>query len=343
MKVVAVSPDASARVNLCSVHQANRRQFVVRSVALALLAGTRAEAQPRRYRVGSLVMTSATATAGRGRVVVDRLEELGYREGKNLVIERRYAEARPERLPALAAELVALKPDVILASTPPAALAVARATSTIPIVFTNVPDPVGIGLVKSLSRPGTNVTGISTLSVDLHGKRLQLIKEVFPSAARLAVLHSQDQVSTLATLKEVSKSLGLALTLVDAKAEQDFVAAFKAMENARPQVLYVVDTSLNFLHRARIVEFANNMRLPAVYGVGEYVDAGGLMSYALSLTEHLRAAANYVDKILKGANPAQLPVEQATRFELVLNLKTAKAQGVTFPPAIVLRADRVIE
>lgn len=325
------------------VSRARRRQFLIRSIGLALLAGARVEAQSRTYRIGSLVMTSAAAVTGRGKVIVDRLEELGYREGKNLVVERRYAEARPERLPALAAELVALKPDVILASSPPAALAVAKATSTIPIVFTNVPDPVGIGLVKSLSRPGTNVTGISTLSVDLHGKRLQLIKEVFPSAAQLAVLHSQDQVSTLAILKEVSKSVGLALRLVDAKAGEDFVAAFKAMESARPDVLYVLDTSLNFLHRARIVELANSARLPAVYGLGEYVEAGGLMSYAFSLTEHLRSAANCVDKILKGANPAQIPIEQATRFELVLNLKTAKAQGVKFPPAILLRADRVIE
>lgn len=323
-----------------------RRQFLVRSVALALLAGARAEAQPRVYRLATLAMTSAAATTGRGKIFIDRLEELGYREGKNLVVERRYAEARLERLPALAAELVALKPDVILVGAGPAALAAAKATSTIPIVFVSVSDPVGIGIVKSLRRPGTNVTGISTLSADLHGKRLQLLKEAFPAAVRLAVLYNPleaSQAPILAILKDASKTVGLVLRLIEAKAEQDLAVVFKTLDRERPDVLYVLESSLSYLHRARIAELANGARLPAVYGLGEFVDSGGLMSYSFSLSEHLRAAASYIDKILKGANPADMPVERATRFELVLNLKAASAQGVKFPQSILLRADRVIE
>lgn len=290
-------------------------------------------------------MTSAAATAQRGKIFTERLEELGYREGTNLVIERRYAEARLERLPELAAEIVALKPDVIFVGAGPAAVAVAKATSTIPIVFVTVSDPVGIGIVKSLRRPGTNVTGISTLSADLHGKRLQLLKEVVPTASKVAVLHSPGETSqaTLAILNEASKTLGVVLRPIEAKSEQDLATVFKTLAGERPDVLYVLEGSLSYLHRARIAELANSARLPTVYGLVEFVEAGGLMSYSFSLTEHLRAAATCIDKILKGANPADLPVERATRFELVLNMKTAKAQGVKFPPPILLRADRVIE
>lgn len=323
-----------------------RRQFLLRSMALAMLAGARAQAQPRVYRIGTLVMTSAAATAQRGRVFSDRLAELGYREGKNLVYERRYAEARLERLPELAAELVAQKPDVIFVGAGPAALAVAKATSTIPIVFVTVADPVGMGLVKSLSRPGTNVTGISTLSADLHGKRLQLLKEAFPAAAKVVVLHGPPegvQSPALATLREASGTLGVVLRPIEAKTEQDIATAFKSLAGEQSVVLYVLEGSLTYLHRARIVEQASSARIPAVYGQAEFAEAGGLMSYSYSLTEHLRAAANCIDRILKGAKPADLPVEQPTRFELVLNLKTAKAQDVKFPPAILLRADRVIE
>ena len=328
------------------MHRGQRRQFLVRSIALALLAGTRAEAQPQAFRVAYLVGSSDATTRHLQKVLFGRLEELGYREGRNLVVERRFAEGRAERLPALAAELVALKPDIIFAGASQAALAASKATSTIPIVFVGVPDPVGIGIVKSLGRPATNATGLSAQSVEIHGKRLQLLKEVLPSATRVVVLHNPlntPSLPILATLKDASKVLGFTIRVIETKSVQDFAPAFKLLETERPDVLYVIESPLIFVHRALIVEFANGARLPAMYGFSEFAEAGGLMSYSFILIEHYRVAATYIDKILKGARPTELPVEQPTRFELVLNLKTAKALGVKFPQSILLRADRVIE
>lgn len=325
---------------------AQRRQFLVRSLVLALLAGARVEAQPRTYRMAYLVASSNATTAHLQKVLFGRLEELSYREGRNLAVERRFAEGRLERLPALAAELVALKPDVIFAGASQTALAASQATSTIPIVFVGVPDPVGMGIVKSLGRPATNATGLSAQSIEIHSKRLQLLKEVFPPATRVAVLQNPlnaPSVPILATLKEASKTLGLALRVIETRSEQDFAPAFKLLEAERPDVLYVIESPLTFVHRTRVVEFANGVHLPAMYGFPEFAEAGGLMSYSFSLIEHYRGAATFIDKILKGAKPAELPVEQPTRFELVLNLKTAKALGVKFPLTILFRADRVIE
>jgi putative ABC transport system substrate-binding protein len=323
-----------------------RRQFLVRSVSLALLAGARVEAQPRTYRMAYLVGSSDATTAHLQKVLFGGLEELGYREGRNLTVERRFAEGRVERLPALAAELVALKPDVIFAGASQAALAASKATSTIPIVFVGVPDPVGTGIVRSLGRPASNATGLSAQSIEIHSKRLQLLKEVFPSSSRVAVLHNPlntPSLPILATLKDASKALKFTIRVIETKSVQDFAPAFKLLATERPDVLYVIESPLTFVHRARIVDFANGMRLPAMYGFPEFAEAGGLMSYSFSLIEHYRAAAIYIDKILKGAKPSDLPVAQPTRFELVLNLKTAKALGVKFPPSILLRADRVIE
>ena len=328
------------------MHRVQRRQFLVRSIALALLASSRAEAQPRTYRIGHLSANANAATAHLQKALVDSLEELGYREGRNLVVERRFADGRLERLPALAAELVALKPDVILAGGSQATLATSKATSTIPCVFVGVSDPVGSGIVKSLSRPGTNATGLSGQTSELQSKRLQILKEVFPSASRVAVLHNPlnaAEVPMLTTIKEACKALGLELRVVGANSEQELGLAFKTLEMERPDVLYVIESPLTLANRARIVEFANRVRLPSMYGFHEFADAGGLMSYSYSLLEHFRAAAGYIDKILKGAKPADLPVQQPTRFELVLNQKTAKTMGVKFPAAILLRADRVIE
>lgn len=325
---------------------AQRRQFLVHSIALALLAGTRVEAQPRTYRIAYLSGGSDAATAHLQKALFGRLEELGYREGRNLVVERRFADARAERLPALAAELVALKPDIFFAAASQATLVASKATSTIPIVFVAVTDPVGMGIVKSLGRPGTNATGLSAQNVEIQGKRLQLLKEVFPSATRVAVLYNPLNAfegAKVAVLQEASKTLGLVLRMIEAKAEQELASAFKIVENERSDVFYIIENPFTFSHRARIVEFAINQRLPTVYGLSEFADAGGLLSYSFSLIDHYRAAATFINKILKGAKPSDLPVEQPTRFELVLNLKTAKAQGVKFPPTILLRADRVIE
>jgi putative ABC transport system substrate-binding protein len=328
------------------VHQANRRQFLVRSIALALLAGTRVAAQPRTYRIAYLSGGLDAATAHLQKALFGRLEELGYREGRNLVVERRFADGRLERLPALAAELVALKPDLIFGAAAQATLVASKATSTIPIVFVGVSDPVGMGIVRSLGRPGTNATGLSAQNVEISAKRLQLLKEAFPSASRVAVLSNPLNAADLlrlTTLMEASKTLGLELRVIGANSDQELGSAFKALELERPDVLYVIESPLTFGHRARIVEFANGLRLPAVYGLGEFAEAGGLMSYSFIFIEHFRAAATFIDKILKGAKPADLPVEQPTRFELVINLKTAKALGVKFPQSILLRADRVIE
>lgn len=328
------------------MHRGQRRQFLARSIALALLASARVDAQPRIYRIGYLNAGATAATAHLQKAYFGKLEELGYREGRNLVVERRFADGRIERLPALAAELVALKPDLIFCTTAQAALVGSKATSTIPIVFVGVSDPVGMGIIRSLSRPGTNATGLSAQNVEIQGKRLQLLKEAFPSASRVAVLSNPlnaPSASMVAMLMKAGKKLGLGLRVVEANSEQELGSVFKALEIERPDVLYVVESPLTMGQRARIVEFANATRLPAVYGLQEFADAGGLMSYSFIYIEHFRAAATYVDKILKGANPADLPVEQPTRFELVLNLKTAKALGVKFPQSILLRADRVIE
>jgi len=323
-----------------------RRQFLVSSIALALLAGARAEAQPRTHRMAMLFATSAIATSHLQKALFARLAEFGYREGQNLLVERRYAEGRYERLPALAAELVALKPDVFFAGASQPVLAAAKATSTIPIVFVVVTDPVGLGVVKSLGRPGSNATGLSTQSIEIQSKRLQLLKEVFPSASRIAVIHNPLNVvegPILSMIKETSAVLKLTTRVLEATSEAELLSAFALLESERPDVLYIVESPLTYIHRTRVVEFANNRRLPAVYSYPEFTEAGGLMSFSFSPSEHYRAAATYIDKILKGAKPSELPVQQPMRFELVLNLKTAKAQGVKFPPVILLRADRVIE
>lgn len=323
-----------------------RRQFLVRSIALVLLAGSRAEAQPRTYRIAYLSGGFSGPPGPLPKALFDSLAELGYHEGQNLVVERRYADGRLERLPALAAELVALKPELIFAIGGQPSLVVSKTTSTIPIVFVGVGDPVGRGIVRSLARPGTNATGLSAQSIEIHGKRLQILKEAFPSASRVAVLYNplnEDDLSRLTALKEASKTLGLQLHVVGASSGQELGPALKTLAMERLDVLYVIENPFNFSQRARIVEFANEARLPAVYGLHDFVEGGGLMSYSFIFIEQFRAAATFIDKILKGAKPSELPVEQPTRFELVLNLKAAKAQGVKFPPAILLRADRVIE
>lgn len=274
------------------------------------------------------------------------LRQLGYREGDNLIVERRFAEGRLERLPALAAELAALKPDVIFAGASQATLAASKATSTIPIVFAAVSDPVGMGVVKSFARPGTNATGLSAQNIEIQSKRLQLLREVFPAASRVTVLYNPLNLveqRMLATIKETSVALKLALKALEIRSGDDLTAAFQALDRERPDVLYVTESPLSFMHRARIVELANSRRLPAVYGTEEFADAGGLIAYAFNVAEQYRGAAAFIDKILKGAKPAELPVQQPTRFDMVLNMKTAKAQGVSFPPAVLARADRVIE
>lgn len=305
-----------------------------------------AGAEQRPYRVAYLMGSSPSNNAPYQSALFGRLAELGYREGENLVVERRFAEGHFDRLSALAAELVALKPDVLFASGSQAALAASKATRTIPIVFAAVADPVGMGVIKALRQPGTNATGLSNQADEFGVKLLQLLKEAFPSATRVAVLHDPSNLPNarmLPGLKQVGATLALNLRVIEARSSDELVAAFRVLKFERPDVLYVLSAAFFFSQLRRIVEMANGQRQAAVYGLTEFADAGGLLAYSFSVIEQYRAAATFIDKVLKGANPAELPVEQPTRFELVVNLRTAKAQGVTFPSALLLRADRVIE
>jgi putative ABC transport system substrate-binding protein len=274
------------------------------------------------------------------------LEVLGYRVGHNLRVDRRSAEGQLDRLPALAAELVTLKPDILFTAGTQAAIAASKATRKIPIVFVAVADPEGLGIVKSLRQPGTNATGFSNLSDEFQIKLLELVKEAFPTASEVTVLHNPanaSEVRMLPAFRRAGLDLGLKLRLIEARAAGDLLPAFRQLKTKPSDVLYVLGNPLTFSERHHIVTLANGQRQMTVYGLPEFADAGGLMAHSFSLMEQHSAAAIFVDKILRGASPATLPVEQPTRFELVLNLRTAKAQGVTFPPAMLLRANRLIE
>ena len=276
------------------------------------------------------------------------LRDLGYIEGGNVVIESRDAEGKLERLPALAAELVALKVDVIVAPSTPAALAAKQATRTLPIVFAAVADPVARGLVTSLARPGGNVTGSSNLAPELVGKRLEQLKQAVPGVNRVAVLWQpgiagRTEKDMVNAAEVAAQALGVRLQFVEARGPADFDRAFSEMTGARAGALTLLGSGMFFIERRRLVDLAATNRLPAVYGLREYVDAGGLMSYGPNSADLYRRAATYVDRLLKGAKPGDLPIEQPTRFELVINLKTAKALGLTIPTSLLARADQVIE
>src|SRR5262249_17955139 len=276
----------------------------------------------------------------------ERLQELGYTEGRNLVVERRLAEGRIERLPELAVDLVRLDVDVILAVTTPAVQAARAATLTIPIVFVGVADPVGTGLVESLARPGGNVTGISTRLVDLVAKQLQLLKELVPSLSRVAVLSNPENAASALSLKEaecVSRSFGIEVIGVAIRSPSDVGAALASLVRDRPGALLIHSTAPMIERRVQILEFATSHRLPAVTAFRQMADAGALATYGPDARDGARRAADYVVKIFKGAKPGNLPVEQPTKLELVINLKTAKALGLTIPQSLLLRADQVIE
>jgi putative ABC transport system substrate-binding protein len=265
------------------------------------------------------------------------------------VIEHRFAEGKLERLPALAAELVALKVDVIVAASTPAAVAAKQATGTLPIVFVGAFDPVTDGLVTSLARPGGNVTGLSILTTELVGKRLELLTQAVPGVSRVAVLWQpgglgeRTEKDVLKAAEVAARALGVRLQFVEARGPAELDRAFSEMTRARAGALSVLPSTMFFVERKRLVDLAAKNRLPAVYPYGEGVNAGGLMSYAPHLADMYRRVATYVDKILKGAKPGDLPVEQPTKFELVINLKTAKALGLTIPPSVLGRADHVVE
>ena len=326
---------------------------VIAVLALSLLAAPlAAEAQQaaKVARIGYLSPNLAASPHLR-EAFRQGLRDLGYVEGRNVVIEYRDAEGKVERLPALAAELVALKVDVIVAEggNTLVPLAAKQATRTIPIVFAAAADPVGSGLVTSLARPGGNVTGLSSLGPELVGKRLELLTQAVPGVGRVAVLWlpgalgERTEKDMLTGAEVAARALGVRLQFVEARGPADFDRAFSDMTRARAGALTVLPSNMFLREHRRLVDLAAKNRLPAVYTSREFVDAGGLMSYGANLTDLFRRAATYVDKILKGAKPGDLPVEQPTKFELVINLKTAKALGLTIPPSVLARADQIIE
>jgi putative ABC transport system substrate-binding protein len=274
------------------------------------------------------------------------LRDLGYVEGQNIAIEYRPTEGRQELLREHAAELVRLKVDVIVAAGTPPTQAAMQATTTIPIVMVSTGDPLRTGLVASLARPGGNVTGNTILGAELSGKRLQLLKEMLPNVSRVAFLWNPANASLISHFNEIqaaARALGLTLQSVEVRDPKEFESAFLKMMRDRPDALIMTADTMHRLHLERIVDFAANRRLPAMYQLKAYVEAGGLISYGASQSDLFRRAAVYVDKILKGAKPGELPVEQPTKFQLVINLKTAKSLGLTIPPAVLARADEVIQ
>jgi len=321
-----------------------RREFIT------LLGGTmavwplaaRAQQAGKMWRIGYITHAPNPVYEA----LFERLRELGYVEGQNTIIERRYAQGKAEKFQEFAAEMVRLKADLIITLTTPAALAAKNATTTIPIVIPTAIDPVGTGLIASLARPGGNITGGAILTGELAGKRLEVLKEVVPTLSRVAVLwNGVNPANALAwrATQGAAGALGVTPQSHEVRGAKDFEIAFARMTQERPDALFVLDDALTSQYRKEIADFAIQKRLPSVFATKDRVEAGGLMSYGPPYVEMMRRAASQVDKILKGAQPTDLPMEQPTTFELVINLKTAKAIGLTMPPTLLARADEVIE
>jgi putative ABC transport system substrate-binding protein len=312
------------------------------------MCGAVAEAQqPTKVpRIGYLDGPPPSSIAARTEAFRQGLRDLGYVEGKNIVIEYRYAEGKIDRLPALAAELVRLKVDVIVTGGATVTRAAREATVAIPIVMAQDPDPVANGFVASLARPGGNITGLSSLTADLSGKGLELLKEILPKLSRLAVLGTSTNVGTAQQLRQTelaARALAVQLQFQDVLDRKDIETGFRAASKGRADALLLLGSPVLISYRKQLVDLAVKNRLPAIYNRAEYVEDGGLMSYGVSISDLARRAATYVDKILKGAKPADLPVEQPTKFEFVINLKPAKQIGLTIPPNVLARADKVIK
>ncbi len=327
----------------------NRRRFLRTLGASLLAAPLAADAQQAGNvpRIGFLSLTSPSDRPLLFDAFRQGLRELGWVEGQNIVIAYRYAEGRVDRLPGLAAELVRIKVDVIVSWGTQGVTAARNATETIPVVMIAVRDPVGIGLMASLARPGGNVTGVSGYAgLEIVAKQLELLKEIVPKIRRVAILSNPTNAYHQLAIKEVNvvaRSLGVQLQLLEARGPNEFDGAFAAMAKERVGALLVLSDAMLNSHRVRLADLAARSRLPAAYGVRESVEAGGLMSYGPSFLDLFRRSAAYVDKILKGAKPADLPVEQPTKFELVINLKAARSIGLTIPQQVLSRADQLIE
>ena len=320
----------------------DRRRFVLTSLAGALAAPLAAEAEQagKVWRIGLLDYGKFWDP------LLQKLSELGYVEGRTIVFEYSTSDGQPERLPALAQNLIQRRADVIVTYGTPPTQAAKQATATIPIVMVGIGDPVQAGLVPSLGRPGGNITGNTILGPDIGAKRLQLLREALPKMSRVAMLWNPQNASNRAQFENVqrgARALGLTLVPAEASSLGEFDSAFTAMMKKRPDALVVTADPVQQLFVGRIIDFAAGARLPTVFQIRDNVIAGGLMSYGPSLPELFRRAAIYVDKILKGTRPSDLPVEQPTKFEMVINLKTAKALGLTIPPSLLARADQVIE
>ena len=327
----------------------DRRRFLLTSLAGAFAAPLAAGAQAGKvYRIGFLSAGSQPTLENR-QAFEHALRERGWVPGENLVIAYPFAEGKYDRLPALAADLVRLKPRVIVAVPTVAARAVRDATTTIPIVMLFVSDPIAEGLIASFARPGGNVTGLTlTPTREIFAKQLQLLKEAVPRARRIAFLWNPANPTTtgppaVRIVEEAARSLGVGLQIIGARAPEEFEPAFRAMTQARADALLVLIDSMFFTHRARLADLSGRDRLPTMYGAGEHAKAGGLMAYGVNLADAYRRTAGYVDKLLRGANPAELAVEQPTKVEFVIDLKTAKALGLTIPPSLLARADQIIE
>ena len=308
-------------------------------------AVARAQQSGKIPRIGFLNALFPTTNPARIEAFRQGLRDAGYAEGKNIVLEYRYAERKADRLAALAAELVRLKVDVIVTSASQETRAAKAATNTIPIVMINEPDPVGTGLVASLARPGGNITGLSTLSPQLSGKRLELLKEIIPKLSRVAVLGNSSNPGNADTLKELelaAQALEVKIQYLDVPNANKIESSFRAAGKERADAVLVLSNSILTSQRKQVIRLAIKSRLPVSYPRPEFVESGGLMTYGVSLIENSRRAAAYVDKILKGARPADLPVEQPTKFELIVNLKAAQQIGLAVPPSVLARADRVI-
>jgi putative tryptophan/tyrosine transport system substrate-binding protein len=326
------------------------KRAAVRSilVAVVLLAlGVTAEGQQSKVpRIGYLGGATPSAVSDRIEAFRQGLRELGYIEGENLVIEWRPAEGKFDRLPALAAELVRLKVNIIVTGGPASTRAAKAATSTIPIVMAQDNDPVANGFVASLARPGGNITGLATLSPEIGGKRLELLKEIVPKLSRVAVLGTSTDPANAQLLKEVefaAGALGVKLQYLDVLDPKDIETAFRDASKGRAEAVLALASPVLISQRAQLADLAVKSRLPAIYYSTEYVEAGGLMTYGVNLNDVARRAATYVDKILKGRKPADLPVEQPKKFEFIINLKAAKQIGLTIPQSVLYRADRVIK
>jgi len=325
-----------------------RRKITVFAIAFSILVTaqlTVAQPPQKAPRIGFLIGSSVSDMAARTEAFRQGLRELGYEEGKNIIIEWRSADGKFDRLPALATELVRLKVEVIVSSGPAVTRPLKQATSTIPIVMAQDTNPVDSGFVASLARPGGNITGLATLSPEIAGKQIELLKKIVPRLSRVAVIGNSTNPGNVHELKETelaARAFGLQIQFFDVRGPKDIESAFDAATKWRAEAIVVLGNPALNRHRKRVVELAAKTQLPATYGRPEFIEAGGLMNYGVSYTDLARRAAIYVDKILKGAKPADLPVEQPTKFELVINLKTAKQLGITIPPIVLYQATRVI-